>query len=78
MTPLERLEQAWVKAGYPKEHMPRQQFAKVAGAVQEAFEAGEEDFLKAGWSKAKVDFPFATGHARYAAMKEAYRDLAGA
>lgn len=76
MTPLERLEQAWVKAGYPKEYMPKQQFAKVAAAVAEAYAAGNEDFLKAGWAAAKVDFPFATSHPRYEAMAEAYRELA--
>lgn len=77
MTPQERLEQAWVKAGYPKEYMPKQQIAKVAAHVAEAFEAGTEDFLKAGWTAAKVDFPFAPSHPRYAAMAEAYRELAG-
>lgn len=77
MTPYERLEQAWVKAGYPKEYIPKQQFAKVADAVAEAFAAGEEDFLRAGWSKAAVDFPFAPSHPRYQAMIEAYRELKG-
>ena len=78
MTPQERLEQAWVKAGYPREYMPKQQFAKVAEAVLAAFEAGETDFIKAGWSQAKVDFPFATSHPRYAAMQAAYRELGNA
>jgi hypothetical protein len=75
MTSLERLEKAWVQAGYPKEHMPRQQFAKVADAVWEAFQSGDAEFLKGGWVKAKVDFPFATSHPRYQAMIEAYREL---
>lgn len=77
MTPMERLEQAWIKAGYPKEYIPRQQFLKAADLVWEAYEAGEEDFFKAGWAKAKVDFPFAPSHPRYQAMIEAYIELAG-
>jgi hypothetical protein len=76
MTALERLEQAWIKAEYPKESMPRQQFMKVADHVAAAYEAGEEDFLKAGWVEAKVDFPFAPSHPRYQAMLEAYSELA--
>lgn len=76
MTSLERLEQAWIKAGYPKEYMPKQQFTQVAEAVAAVFAAGEEDFLKAGWSKAGVDFPFAPSHPRYQAMVDAYRELA--
>ncbi|MFZ5823225.1 MAG: hypothetical protein ACOY94_02585 [Bacillota bacterium] len=76
MNPYERLEQAWIKAGYPKEYIPRQQFLKVAEPVAQAFAAGEEDFLKAGWAQAKVDFPFAPAHPRYQAMLEAYRELA--
>lgn len=76
MTPLERLEQAWVKAGYPKEYMPKQQMAKVAPFVESAFAAGTEDFVKAGWLEAKVDFPFAVSHPRYQALLEAYRELA--
>lgn len=76
MTPLERLEQAWIKAGYPKEYMPKQQFAKVADKVWEAYAAGEADFLKAGWTQAKVDFPFSASHKRYQAMISAYRELA--
>lgn len=75
MTPLERLEQAWIKAGYPKEYMPKQQFEKAAPFVAEAFAAGTEDFMKAGWLKAKVDFPFASSHPRYVAMIDAYRKL---
>lgn len=75
MTSLERLEQAWVKAGYPKESMPKQQLAKVADAVAEAFAAGTEDFVKTGWLAAKVDFPFAVSHPRYQAMLQAYREL---
>ena len=78
MNALERLEQAWIEAGYPKEYMPRQQFAKVAEPVAEAFAAGEEDFLKAGWTKAGVDFPFAPSHPRYQAMTEAYERLGAA
>lgn len=75
MTPLARLEQAWIKAGYPKEYMPKQQFAKVAEPVAEAFAAGEADFLKAGWTTEGVDYPFAPGHPRYQAMLDAYREL---
>lgn len=75
LTPLERLQQAWIQAGYPREYMPRQQFEKVAGHVAEAFSAGAEDFLKAGWLNAKIDFPFAPSHPRYPAMLEAYRKL---
>lgn len=75
MTPLERLQEAWVRAGYPKEYMPKQQFEKAAPYVAEAFQAGEEDFIKAGWTKAQVDFPFAPGHPRYAAMMQAYEEL---
>jgi hypothetical protein len=75
MTPYERLEKAWIKAGYPKEYMPKHQFLKVAEPVAEAFAAGEEDFLKAGWAKAKVDFPFAPSHPRYQAMLEVYVEL---
>lgn len=77
MTPYERLEQAWIKAGYPKEYIPKQQFAKAAEPVAAAFTAGAEDFIKAGWIQAKVDFPFAPSHPRYQAMVEAYRELAG-
>ena len=76
MNGYERLERAWIKAGYPKEYIPRQQFLKVAEPVAQAFAAGEEDFLKAGWAQAKVDFPFAPSHPRYQAMLEAYRELA--
>lgn len=76
MNPYERLEHAWIKAGYPKEHTLRHQFLKVASAVAEAFAAGEEDFLKAGWAMAKVDYPFAPTHPRYQAMLEAYEELA--
>jgi len=76
MTPYERLEQAWIKAGYPKEYIPRQQFLKAAEPVAEAYAAGEEDFLRAGWAKAQVDFPFAPSHPRYQAMMEAYVELA--
>jgi hypothetical protein len=76
MTPLERLEQAWVKAGYPKEYIPKQQFLKVAEPVWEAFQENAEDFLKVGWSRAKVDFPFAPSHPRYQAMVDAYKELA--
>lgn len=76
MTPVERLEQAWVKAGYPKEHMPKQQVAKVAPFVQKALEAGTADFVKAGWLEAKVDFPFSTSHPRYQALLTAYKELA--
>lgn len=75
MTALERLVAAWTKAGYPVEYIPKQQFAKVADAVLEAFEAGEEDFLLTGWTKASVDFPFAPAHPRYEAMKVAYEEL---
>lgn len=75
LTPQERLEQAWVKAGYPKEYLPKQQIAKVAPFVEQALEAGTEDFVKAGWVAAKVDFPFATSHPRYQALLEAYREL---
>ena len=75
MTPMERLEQAWVKAGYPKEYIPKQQFLKVAEPVWAAFQAGDPDFLKSGWTKAGVDFPFAPSHPRYQAMAEAYRAL---
>lgn len=75
MTAFERLQQAWIQAGYPKEYMPKQQFEKAAPFVAEEFAAGTEDFLKAGWSKAKVDFPFAPSHPRYEAMMEAYRKL---
>lgn len=76
MTPLERLQEAWIRAEYPKEYMPKQQFVKVADAVAEAFAAGEEDFIKAGWTKAKVDYPFAPSHPRYQLMLNAYRELA--
>lgn len=76
MNPLERLQQAWIKAGYPKEYMPKQQMDKAAPFVAEAFATGEEDFIKAGWTRAKVDFPFAPSHPRYQAMIEAYRILA--
>lgn len=75
MTPVERLEQAWVKAGYPKEYMPKPTLAKVAPFVAEAQAAGTEDFVKAGWQAAKVDFPFATSHPRYEALLKAYREL---
>jgi hypothetical protein len=75
MTAQERLEQAWVKAGYPKEYMPKQQFAKVTEAVWAAYQAGTEDFLKAGWLAAKVDFPFAASHPRYQAMVAAYKEM---
>lgn len=75
MTPQERLEQAWIRAGYPREYMPRHQFLKVSESVLGAFEAGEADFLQVGWQRAGVDFPFAPGHPRYEAMKEAYRTL---
>jgi hypothetical protein len=75
VTPLERLEQAWIQAGYPKEHLPKQQFVKVAPFVAEAYDAGVADFLKAGWAQAKVDYPFAPSHPRYQAMVEAYREL---
>lgn len=75
MTPQERLEQAWVKAGYPKEYMPKQQLVKVAPFVAEALAAGTEDFVKAGWLQAKVDFPFATSHPRYQELLKAYREL---
>lgn len=77
MTAIERLEQAWVKAGYPREHMPRQQFVKVADYVAAALERAEEDCFKSGWKAAGVDFPFAPAHPRYQAMLEAYRDLSG-
>lgn len=76
MTPYERLEQAWIAAGYPKEYIPKQQFEKAAPFVAEAFASGTEDFLKVGWANAKVDYPFAPSHPRYAAMIEAYRKLA--
>lgn len=72
---LERLEQAWLKAGYPKEYVPKAQFAKAAGPVAEAFAAGAEDFLKAGWTKAGVDYPFSPSHPRYQLMLTAYREL---
>lgn len=75
MTPLERLTEAWIRAGYPKEYIPKQQFSQVAEAVAEAFAVGEADFLKAGWTKAKVDYPFSPSHPRYQAMLEAYRQL---
>lgn len=75
VTPYERLEQAWVKAGYPKEYVPKQQFQKVAESVAEAYAAGEEDFFRAGWTQAKVDFPFSPSHPRYQAMTEAYVEL---
>lgn len=75
MNAYERLEQAWIKAGYPKEHIPRQQFLKVAESVAQAFTDGEEDFLKSGWAAAKVDFPFAPSHPRYQAMLEAYEEM---
>lgn len=75
MNAYDRLVAAWTKAGYPVEYIPKQQFQKVAEAVQEAFLAGEEDFLKVGWAKAGEDFPFAPGHARYQAMTEAYEAL---
>lgn len=75
MTPLERLTQAWIKAGYPKEYIPKQQFEKAAAHVAEAFAEGEEDFIRAGWEKAQVDFPFAPSHPRYQAMIEAYSEL---
>jgi len=75
MTDLQRLEQAWLKAGYPQEHMPKAQFAKAAAHVAAAFAAGEADFIKAGWAKAGVDFPFAPSHPRYQLMLGAYREL---
>lgn len=78
MTHYERLEQAWIRAGYPKEYIPKQQFQKVAEPVATAFAAGESDFLRAGWAAAKVDFPFAPSHPRYQAMADAYRELASA
>lgn|GEM_PF-2748034 len=77
MDPVDLLEQAWVKAGYPKEYIPRQQFLKAAPHVLAAYTAGNDDFLRAGWALAKVDFPFAPSHPRYAAMMEAYEELAG-
>ncbi|MFZ5814168.1 MAG: hypothetical protein ACOY93_02535 [Bacillota bacterium] len=76
MTPYERLEKAWVEAGYPREYIPKQQFLKVAEPVAEAFAAGDPDFLKTGWARARVDYPFAPAHPRYQAMLEAYRRLA--
>jgi hypothetical protein len=75
LTPLERLQQAWIKAGYPKEYMPKQNMEKVATHVAEAFLAGDNDFIKTGWTQAKVDFPFAPSHPRYQAMMDAYREL---
>lgn len=75
MTPQERLEQAWVKAGYPKEHMPRPMLVKVAPFVAEALASGTEDFIKAGWLQAKADFPFSTSHPRYQELLKAYREL---
>lgn len=75
MTDLERLEQAWLKAGYPKEYMPKAQFAKAATSVAEAFADGAADFLKVGWAKAGVDYPFAPSHPRYQLMLAAYREL---
>lgn len=76
MTAYDRLVAAWTKAGYPVEYIPKQQFAKVAEAVLAAYEAGEEDFLREGWVKAGVDFPFAPAHPRYEAMAVAYSELA--
>lgn len=73
MTNVERLERAWIEAGYPKEHMPKAQFLKTADHVAAAFEAGEADFIKVGWSRAGVDYPFAPSHPRYASLLEAYR-----
>jgi len=70
-----RLRNAWIEAGYPPEGMPRKQFEEVAVHVSDAFHAGEEDFLRVGWAAAKVDFPFASSHPRYEAMKESYRKL---
>lgn len=75
MNAYDRLVAAWTKAGYPVEYIPKQQFQKVADAVLEAFMAGEEEFLKVGWTKAGVDFPFAPSHPRYQAMMEAYEEL---
>jgi hypothetical protein len=72
MNAFDRLVAAWTKAGYPPEYLPKQQFQKVAEHVLAAFQAGEQDFLKAGWKAAGVDFPFATNHPRYQAMLEAY------
>ncbi len=70
-----RLRTAWLEAGYPPDGMPKKQFEQVAVHVSTAFHAGEEDFLRMGWAAAKVDFPFASAHPRYAAMQEAYRRL---
>jgi hypothetical protein len=78
VTDLERLEEAFVKAGYPREYMPRPQFVKVAPYVAEACAAGVEDFIRAGWEKAGVDYPFVPDHPRYKALLQAYRELAAA
>jgi hypothetical protein len=75
MSALERLQDAWIRAGYPKEYIPKEQFTKVAEAVAEAFAAGEEDFFRAGWGRAGVDYPFAPSHPRYQDMLRAYREL---
>ncbi len=76
MDPLQRLKEAWVRAGYPKEYIPKQQFEKAAPHVAEAFAEGVADFIREGWRRAEVDFPFVEGHPRYEKMKEAYRTLA--
>lgn len=76
MTALERLQEAWVRAGYPREYIPKEQFSKVAESVAEAFAAGEADFLKVGWARAGVDYPFVPSHPRYQEMLTAYRELA--
>lgn len=77
MDPLERLRTAWIEAGYPKEYIPKEQFATVAAHVAAAHDEGEPDFLKAGWARAGADYPFAPNHPRYQLMLEAYRRLAG-
>lgn len=74
---LERLRAAWVEAGYPKEYIPRVQFARVAEHVAAAHAEGEPDFLKVGWERAGVDYPFAPNHPRYQLMLDAYRRMAG-
>lgn len=76
MDALKLIQEAWLRSGYPPQYAPPGHFAKVAEAVLTAFREGEEDPLAAGWQKAGVDFPFAAGHARYIAFRDAYVELA--
>lgn len=77
MNPHDLLKTAWTRAGYPTPGGPLvPMLQRVAQAVYEAFQRGEEDFVQAGWKATTEDFPFVPSHPRYQAMLDAYRELA--